>query len=96
MFLFIPHPIDVCGEFMGSRVDRDAFPHYDPRNLTAPLERMAARLEAPFVSLYDVYRQSSPRDLFRRGGDDHWNAAGQLLAARTMAEYVVAHGFLAR
>jgi hypothetical protein len=91
-FLFIPHPFDVSDDYDGWRVDRARFPEYDGRNQIAPLEDMARALSVPFVSLYDVYRANGANSLYFRGGDDHWNAAGQRMAAQVMADYLLARG----
>ena len=53
---------------------------------------MARSLGVPFVSLYDVYRANDANLLYSHGGDDHWNAAGQRIAAEVMAHYLLAHG----
>ena len=94
VFLFIPHPFDVTDHYDGWRIDRERFPDYDGRNQTAPLEEAARALGVTFVSLYDAYRASDANSLYFHGGDDHWNAAGQRIAAEMMAEELVARGLL--
>lgn len=91
-FLFIPYPFDVIGHYDEWRIDRKRFPDYNGRNQIAPLEDMARALGVPFVSLYDVYRAHDASSLYFRGGDDHWNAAGQRMAAEMMADYLLANG----
>jgi len=91
-FLFIPHPLDVADGDAWGRVDRKRFPDYNGRNQIAFLEEMARVLGAPYVSLYDVFRANNANSLYFRDGDDHWNAAGQRLAAEVMADYLLAHG----
>jgi len=91
-FLVIPHPFDVTDHYDGWRVDRERFPDYDGRNQSAALEDMLRTLAVPFVSLYDVYRAKDANSLYFHGGDDHWNAAGQRLAAEVMADYLLARG----
>ena len=93
-FLFIPHPMDVADQYDGVRVDRKRFPEYDGRNQVGFLEAMALDLGVPHVSLYDIFRATDANLLYFRGGDDHWNAAGQRIAARAMAEYLLARGLL--
>ena len=92
VFLYIPHPGDVTDHYDGWRIDRKRFPDYDGRNQIAPLEGMALSLGVPFVSLYDVYRANDADSLYFHGGDDHWNAAGQRMAAEVTANYLLAHG----
>ncbi len=91
-FLFIPHPADVSEGNEWGMNDRKRFPAYDGRNQTAPLERMAKSLGVPSLSLYDLYRAHGAGALYLRGGDDHWNAAGQGLAAKSMAELLLQTG----
>lgn len=91
-FLFIPHPADVSESSDWGMSDRRRFPGYDGRNQIAPLEAAAQSLGVPFLSLYDLYRAHGAGALYLRGGDDHWNAAGQRLAATAMAELLVRQG----
>lgn len=91
-FLFIPHPADVSESNDWGMSDRRRFPGYDGRNQIAPLEAAAESLGVPFLSLYDLYRAHGAGALYLHGGDDHWNAAGQRLAATAMAELLVRQG----
>jgi hypothetical protein len=95
-FLFIPHPSDVARDYDGWRVDRARFPDYDGRNQVAPLEEAAKSLNVPYVSIYDVFRAHDANALYFHGGNDHWNGAGQRLAAQVTADYLLAHGLLHR
>ena len=95
-FLFIPHPADVARDYDGWHVDHKRFPAYDGRNQVAPLEAAAKSLEVPYISLYEVFRSHDANALYFHGGNDHWNAAGQRLAAKVTADYLVAHGLPAR
>lgn len=86
-FLFIPHPVDVASSYDNwSRVDLKRYPEYHGRNQIAPLEDGAKSLGVPFVSLYDVYKSLDANSLYFHGGDDHWNAAGQRIAAERVSE----------
>ena len=91
-FLFIPHPADVSESNDWGMGDRRRFPGYDGRNQIAPLEAAATSLGVPFLSLYNLYRSHGAGALYLHGGDDHWNAAGQRLAATAMAEFLVQQG----
>ena len=93
-FLFIPDPFDVTDHYDGWRLDRERFPDYEGRNQIAPLENIGRALGVPFVSLYDVYRANDANSLYFHGGDDHWNAAGQRMAAEVMANYLLTHGLI--
>lgn len=91
-FIFIPHPADVTDQYDWGKVDRIRFPEYNGRNQTAPLEEIARTLGVPYVSLYETFRATDANALYFHGGDDHWNAAGQQMAADIMADYLLANG----
>ncbi|HWA36480.1 MAG TPA: SGNH/GDSL hydrolase family protein [Burkholderiales bacterium] len=89
-FVFIPHPSDVTpGQQWHPHVDAARFPRYDGRNQTAPLEAAARDLGVPHVSLYDLFRARGAAEVYLQGGDDHWNAAGQALAAAAAADLIL-------
>jgi len=92
VFLFIPHPADVSESNDWGMSDRRRFQGYDGRNQSAPLEAAAVSLGVPFLGLHELYRAHGAGALYLRGGDDHWNAAGQQLAATAMAELLVQQG----
>jgi len=96
LFLFIPHPADVTDHYDAWLVDRRRYPDYDGRNQIAPLERSARTLGTPFVSLYDAFRTANSNELYYHGGDDHWNDAGQRMAAELVDRYVADQGLLKR
>lgn len=91
-FLFIPHPSDLSESDAWGMGDRRRYPGYDGRNQIAPLEATATSLRVPFLSLYDLYRSRDAGQLYLRGGDDHWNSAGQRLAAGALANMLVQNG----
>ena len=45
-----------------------------------------------YVSLFDAFSNNDPDSLYFDGGDDHWNAAGQRLAAEIVAEHLIKAG----
>ncbi len=89
VLLLIPHPIDVAPGYGPGRVDRDRFASYAPTNLTDALQRIADRHDLRAVNLFATFAATDANALYFHGGDDHWNEAGQALAARVMAEYVL-------
>jgi len=93
-FLFIPHPADVSESNEWGMQDRKQYPDYVGRNQTAPLEEAANSLGVPFLSLYDLFHSRGAERLYLRGGDDHWNAAAQNLAAEAMTEALLRSGLL--
>lgn len=94
LFLLIPHPVDVVPGYDGWRIDRGRYPRYAERNQIRPLEDAAQALGVPFVSLYDAYRARDASKLYFRDGDDHWNSAGQRLAAELTARALVSQRVL--
>ena len=96
-FLFIPHPIDVVEDYeCCGRIERPRFPDYDRRNLVAPLEGLAKARGIPFVSFYDHFKQKGAENFYFVGGDDHWNDAGQRLAAEVVSDFLLEEGLLRR
>lgn len=93
-FLLIPHPVDVTREYDGWHIDRSRFPGYAERNQIGPLEDAATGLAVPFVSLFDAYRSADANALYFHDGDDHWNSAGQRVAAELMARHLVNQGIV--
>lgn len=95
LFLFIPHPADLTDQYDWGAVDKDRYPEYEGRNQTAPLERFAAETASRSVSLFDAFAAGDPNALYFHGGDDHWSPAGQALAARLVADYILKEGLIA-
>lgn len=90
LFVFIPHPVDVVDGYDDLPISRARYPDYRPDALTAPLVDAARRSGVPFVDLSSALRaRAAEEELFFKGGDDHWNADGQAVAAREVAEQVV-------
>ena len=89
LLMFVPHPADLSDTYDWGKPDGQLYPDYAERNLIAPLEEFATQRGVPFVSLYDSFKVSNPNSLYLHGGDDHWNAAGQKLAARMVADSVM-------
>ncbi len=95
VFLFIPHPFDVAENYDEWQLDQSRYPDYDSRNQIRVLEKAAASLKTPYLSLYEPYRATDANKLYFHGGDDHWNRHGQLLAAQLMVRRLHAIGLLA-
>jgi hypothetical protein len=92
-FVFIPHPSDVAkGGWEWGPVDKAKYPRYDGRNQVAPLAAAAKELGVPHLDLFGVFEAQGAEALYFRAGDDHWNAAGQKLAAAALADHLAARG----
>jgi lysophospholipase L1-like esterase len=96
VFLFIPHPMDVADGYDTGRVDLPRFPDYRRNNLTDALEGIARGASFHYVNLFEPFRTHDAIKLYFHAGDDHWNEAGQRLAAETMNDYLKQQDLLAR
>lgn len=93
LFLVIPAPMDVCDGYPLS-VDTDVWPDYRAPRLCKLMVDMARRLERPVLDLFPVFRGHDPCSLYFGNGDNHWNAAGEDLAATALTEEIVSRGWL--
>lgn len=93
--IVVPAAIDVCDSFE-VKVDRAAHPEYEPDRLTREAAAAAVRQGIAAIDLFGEFRQAHADDLYYRYDNDHWNAAGQDLAARVVASRLQAEGWLGR
>ncbi|MBI3791334.1 MAG: hypothetical protein HY275_10715 [Gemmatimonadetes bacterium] len=89
VLVVIPSPIDMC-ETYDVRIDPRTYPQYDRRRISRTVDSLAARHQIRRVDLWDALRAQDPCTLFYRGGDLHWNARGQAIAARVVADSLAA------
>ena len=92
LVVVVPPAID-CDAF-DVKVDRAAYPRYDPARLSRAAAEAARRQGLPVLELREPFRAAGADGLYQRHDDDHWNARGQDLAARLVAERVLAEGWL--
>lgn len=83
-----PSAVDLKEDFE-IRVRPDMWTGYAPDRLTSILAELLEGLAVPALDLYAPFRDSRPEELFVGADDFHWNAAGQELAARLTARFVV-------
>jgi len=95
-FVVIPHPIDVCDEYDSAQVDLERYPEYRRTNLTGSIVARLRELTVPTVDLFEVFSTEGANGLYFRAGDDHWNEAGQSLAATATARLIQDEALLAR
>jgi lysophospholipase L1-like esterase len=91
VLLIIPSPIDAC-EAYDVKVDTARFPRYERRRISATVDSLAARHRIRRLDLWTPFRANNACELYYRGGDLHWNAKGQSLAARLLADSLSAWG----
>jgi lysophospholipase L1-like esterase len=92
--LLIPAALDVCETFDGRRVDPAKYPAYRRSAITDAMAEAAAAAGLPCVDLFPVFREGDANRLYLHETDDHWNAAGQDLAAERMAAYLLSKGLV--
>lgn len=88
----IPSPIDLC-ETYDVQISPATYPQYDRRRLSRTVDSLAAKHGLPRVDLWEPLKAKNPCALFYRGGDLHWNAAGQAVAAAIVADSLRAWHF---
>lgn len=93
--MVVPHPMDLLGgDHSSGFVDRARYPDYDPTRLSGTMVEIARRNDVPVLDLFPVFEGEDVNALFLRGGDDHWNAAGQALAADAAAGFLLGEELL--
>jgi hypothetical protein len=93
-FVFVPHAIDSTSRHDAGRVDAAKYPQYRPSRGTDELVAIARRLGRPYLDLFGPFSEHGADDLYFAGLDDHWNDAGQELAAKLASDEIVARGLL--
>jgi hypothetical protein len=88
VLLIIPTSIDTCEGV--AQFDPSAFPDYRPSGPSNALVEMAERAGTPHLDLFPVFRGADCEALYFPQPDGHWNDRGQALAARRMADLLVA------
>jgi hypothetical protein len=91
VLMIIPSPIDACDVY-DVKVDTVRFPRYERRRLSGAIDSLAERHGIRRLDLWTPFRANNACDLYYRGGDLHWNAKGQALAARLLADSLTAWG----
>jgi hypothetical protein len=89
VLVIIPSPIDAC-EAYDVKVDTVAYPKYERRRITGTIDSLAARHGIKRLDLWTPFRANNACDLYYRGGDLHWKANGQALAAKLLSDSLTA------
>jgi hypothetical protein len=66
----------------------EPYPNYRRDRLTSIVEDICALEDIPYVNLFSAFSENNPEGLFFRSQDNHWNDAGQDLAAQRTASYI--------
>jgi hypothetical protein len=89
VLVIIPSPIDACEKY-DIQVDTVRYPQYQRRRISGTIDSLAARHGIRRLDLWTPFRANNACDLYYRGGDLHWKANGQELAARLLSDSLVA------
>lgn len=92
-FLILPAAIDVVDGYE-IRVDAAKYPAYDRERLTRVLADVCVRGNLPCLNLYPELRARGAARYYFQNPDNHWNDAGQALAADLTARYLLAQSLL--
>jgi len=88
LLVLLPSPIDVCESSDLATVDPEQWPDYERDAKTGWLAERSAAHGVPCVDLFGPFRRHGPEKLYLGGVDNHWNDAGQALAARLVAQAI--------
>lgn len=89
LLMIVPSPVDAVEGYDLGQIDARRHPAYRRTTLTDAVSTAAARLGIPTVNLMKTFQTHDASTLYFHAGDNHWNDAGQALAAQTVANAVV-------
>ena len=89
-----PSVIDLTKNFRVSYEHFRQYPEYRRKNLTDAVKNICLENDIPMFNLYDVFVKNDPGSLYFVAPNNHWNDAGQDLAARETATYIHNRFFL--
>lgn len=89
LVMIIPSPADLIENYDFCSIDHARYPDYDARALANVAVDAARDVKTSYVNLYDDMARHDPSSLYFRGGDNHWNDAGQRFAAEIVAPQLV-------
>jgi hypothetical protein len=85
-----PSQVDLTKNSLLSYDDLNRYPDYRPDNLSRAVENMLTLNGIDGINLFDAFSHAGADDLYFKRNDDHWNDAGQLLAAQVTAPHLSA------
>lgn len=85
LVVIIPSPADLIEGYDFCAIDHQRYPDYDPRALAAVAAGAASEQKVRAVNLSEPFSRRHPEKLYFRGGDNHWNDAGQAAGAEIVA-----------
>jgi hypothetical protein len=92
LVLIEPSSYDLTTNLRPNYQDFAKFSGYKPTNLSGAVETILRARRIAGLNLFETFSKNHPETLFFNGSDDnHWNDAGQLLAARETARCIAEH-----
>jgi lysophospholipase L1-like esterase len=88
LVVIIPSPADLIDDYDFCAIDRQKYPEYVPQAITEVMAHAAKELRIPYINLFDQFQATNPKELYFRGGDNHWNDLGQQTAAKAVAHKI--------
>jgi len=92
MLVIVPAPFDIVDNYAVT-VDTKKYPEYRRSELSDIVEGIAQKYDISYVNLYKPFRERGAASLYFVVDNDHWNAAGEQLAADLIADYIKQHHF---
>lgn len=86
--LIQPSSRDLTRNISPNYTDFRAYPDYRRDRLSSVVEEAALRHGLHTINLFVPFSTNRPENLYFKEIDDHWNDAGQRLAARITADYI--------
>ena len=90
--LVCPSPFSLCGPAHGGHVDRSQHPEFDPKAMSELTRAAAADADFPCLNLFDAFSAAGADDLYLKAPDNHWNDAGQKVAAEQSVAFLLEQG----
>lgn len=83
-----PSSFDLTTHLHPNFTDFEGFSGYRKDHLAQIVEQAAQAEGIDVINLFDLFSSHGPDRLFFTNNDDHWNEAGQALAAQTLATFI--------
>ena len=94
MVLIEPSSRDLTTNLRPNYTDFEKFSGYRQTNLSSAVEEILQERHISELNLFATFSRHHPETLYFTDNDDHWNPAGQALAASETARYLASEGLL--
>ncbi len=93
MVLILPSAKDLTANQALNYRQFSAYPEYRKNTLSSSVEQFCVANRIPYVNLYVPFVKNNAEKLYFYDRNDHWNDAGQDLAAQEATQYIIARFF---